>query len=259
VRYFGFVRQPTKPTVEAELLRAFEKCGLYRSLSRARYQVAARTDRGVSALGQVVGIDAEKSPDVNAINDHLPVDIAMLGVEKVEPDFDPRKQANRKYYRYVCDIPENFDHQLARKAARMLEGEHDFANFCKREPWRPTVLRLERAKVYGKRAICIDFVAPAFLRQQARRMVSSILLVGRGKLRLADLQQLIKCEIDAPLKPAPPEGLFLVKIDYPHLMFNLDRHAGKRFLRYLKQKQGCYRQMAQALKVILMERVSPDL
>ena len=71
-RYFGFVRQPSRLTIEAELLKAFKECGMYRELKEARFRTAARTDHGVSAVGQIVALDVAKAIDQLSHPDLIP-------------------------------------------------------------------------------------------------------------------------------------------------------------------------------------------
>lgn len=243
-RYSGFARQPSKLTVEAELLRAFKLCGLYRDLTDARFRVAARTDRGVSAVGQVVALNVLGKPNLNIINTHLPEDIGALAATEVQPDFDPRAHALEKHYRYVCEAPSGFDSHLARQAARLLEGTHDFKHFCKHEEGRPTIAELKRVSIRGRKTLTFDFIARAFLWQQVRRMVGALLSVGTGKLSLDRLEGMLTGQGDQAIRPAPPEGLFLVGVRYPSLVLKLDKSAASRFAKYLVgRRHPCYRSM----------------
>lgn len=142
-RYFGFVRQPSRLTIEAELLKAFKECGMYRELKEARFRAAARTDRGVSAVGQVVALDVVEEPNLRLINTHLPNDIAVLAAAEVRPEFDPRRQAQSKHYRYVCEAPPNFNLPLACRATKLFEGLHDFKHLCKHKQGRSTLGELK--------------------------------------------------------------------------------------------------------------------
>ena len=234
VRYFGFVRQPGMPTVEAELLRVFERCGLYRNLGETRYQVAARTDRGVSAIGQVVALDVRREPSVRELNAALPRDIAVLAVAKVKPDFNPRTQAQSKHYRYVCEAPPGFDLPLARRAARLLEGAHDFRHLCKHERGRSTMGELEHASIRGHKILGFDFIARAFLWQQVRRMVGALLGVGTGKLSLDEFKRMLEGQAKQAMRPAPAEGLALVGVRYPSLAFRPNAGVVSRFIEHLR-------------------------
>jgi tRNA pseudouridine38-40 synthase len=236
-RYFGFVRQPGKPTVEDELLTTLKRCELYGELRKAWYRVAARTDRGVCALGQVVALDTFKEPDVAEINRFLPSDIAVLASKEVKKDFDPRSQAITKHYRYVHEMSDDLDTNQMKDAAKLLEGTHDFKCFCKREPNRPTVEKVIYAGVGVKNFLTFDFIAPVFLRQQVRRMVSALLAVGSGSMKIDDLKIAIEGRAEHSLKPAPSEGLFLVRVYYKRLPLRPRSDALERFVKYLGAKK----------------------
>ena len=241
-RYFGFARQPGLPTVEGELLKALKECKLCHDPAEARYQVAARTDRGVSAVGQVVALDVLKRPKISAINAHLPDDISVLLVTEVQPSFDPWRMALRKHYRYRCITPEGFDLRKARGAAKLLLGAHDFWSFCKHDQGKPTLGELEQVKISGKKILTFDFVAQAFLWQQVRRMVGALLAVGVGKLALEDFKLMLEQQIDHLPRPAPPEGLVLVQVKYRGISFGNQR-ISKRYtnlLKRIKAKKSTY-------------------
>ena len=247
-RYFGFVRQPSRPTVEAELLRAFERRGLYRRLKEAGYRVAARTDRGVSAIGQVVALDACGEPNPRELNADLPQDITVLAVARVKPDFNPRTHAQSKHYRFVCEAPAGFDLHLARRAARLLEGTHDFKQFCKHELGRSTIGELGHASVRGQKTLSFDFTARAFLWQQVRRMVGALLAVGTGKLSLDEFKRMLEGKAKQAMRPVPAEGLILVGIRYPSITLRPDAGAVSKFIKHLKNRaHPSYRAMARLL------------
>jgi len=236
-RYFGFVRQPGRPTVEAELLRAFERRGLYRNLGETRYRVAARTDRGVSAIGQVVALDVRKEPSVRELNGVLPRDIAVLATARIKPDFNPRTQAQNKHYRYVCEAPKGFGLSFASRAARLLMGTHDFRHFCKHERGRSTIGELEHASVRGQKILGFDFIARAFLWQQVRRMVGALLAVGTGKLSLDEFKRMLEGQAKQAMRPASAESLVLVRVRFPSLALRPDAHAVSKFIEHLRGRE----------------------
>lgn len=233
-RYFGFVRQPSRPTIEAELLKAFKKCGVYRELKKAQFRKAARTDRGVSAVGQVVALDVFKEPNLRLINTCLPDDIAVLAAVEVGPRFDPRRHAQSKHYRYVCEALSNFDLPLARRAAKLLKGTHDFKHLCKHEQGRSTLRELKYASVRWQKILIFDFIAQAFLWQQVRRMISVLLAVGAGKLNLDELKRMLEGHAKQAMRPAPAEGLILVGVRYPSLVLKPNEHVVSKFIEYLR-------------------------
>jgi len=236
-RYFGFVRQPGRRTVEGEVLEALRACGLHQDIRDARYRAASRTDRGVSATGQVISIGLEAVPDVAETNAKLPDDIAFLAAAEVDPGFDARRMAREKHYRYVCDVPLDFDIGLAKQAAGMFSGEHDFFNFCKREPGVPTTGELEVSVDAGKE-LRFGFAGRKFLWQQVRRIVNAILLAGQGELSLEEIDAMLKREVDKSLQPAPAEGLFLASVKCEGVEFELDAGMIERFDKYLHGKES---------------------
>ena len=234
-RYFGFVRQPGQTTVEAELLRVFRQYGLYRQLKEAKYRVAARTDRGVSAIGQIVALDVLKEPMLQELNAALPEDIAVLTAVEVKPNFNPRTQALSKHYRYVCEAPPAFGLSTARQAAKLLEGIHDLRHFCKHEHGKSTAGELKYARVRKQKQILVfDFIAPAFLWQQVRRMVWAVLAIGTGKLGLDEFENMIEGWAKQAARPASAEGLFLVSVRYPSLALRPDARIISRFIKHLE-------------------------
>jgi tRNA pseudouridine38-40 synthase len=233
-RYFGFVRQPRAPTVEGELLRAFRKFGLFKDLKRCRYGVAARTDRNVGALSQVVALDVEREPELSELNSELPEDIAILACRPVQMTFDPRREVLAKHYRYVCMPPKGFDLERVKRAARLLEGMHNFKCFCKPEGNTWNSLMFARVKV--NEFLTFDFIAKFFLRQQVRRMVEGLLELGKREIGEEWFAQAVRGNAPRSFKPAPPEGLFLARTKYRRLVFKMSRAHVLKLASYLEDK-----------------------
>jgi tRNA pseudouridine38-40 synthase len=122
-------------------------------------------------------------------------------------------------------------------AAKFLEGTHDFECFCKREPNRTTIGKMIYTGVRAKDHLTFDFIAPVFLRQQVRRMVSALLDVGGGRMGIDEFKIAVEGRAKYSLKPAPPEGLFLVRVHYKKLPLVPQSGASKRFVRYLDAKR----------------------
>ena len=144
-RYHGFQSQVDEPTIQGELERAIERL----TGERIRVKSAGRTDAGVHAEAQVVAFDAtsEHSAEtfLNALNHYLPPDIAVKEARIVRHDFDPRRHARSRAYRYTilngstpsplarrftCHIREPLDAERMAKAASLFVGEHDFRKFA---------------------------------------------------------------------------------------------------------------------------------
>jgi len=200
-------------------------------------QGAGRTDAGVHALGQVAHFDlaTERAPDTvrDALNAHLrPHPVAILSAEKVPPDFDARRSALRRHYLYrivnrrpdlalergrAWRVPRPLDAEAMHAAAQRLVGKHDFTTFrsteCQAKSPERTLDRLEVSRAAEQ--IHIAAVARSFLHNQVRSMVGSLVLVGEGKWSADDLSRaLAACDRSACGPVAPPEGLYLVRVDY---------------------------------------------
>jgi tRNA pseudouridine38-40 synthase len=150
------------------------------------------------------------------------------------PAFDPRRHASSRLYRFLAylspvrsplwrarawHITDRLDVDPMRRAASELTGEHDFAAFSRREPDVTTVRRVERCDVVQHGLLLtFEMEADAFLRQQIRRTVGSLVEVGRGKLSVEQFAQLLRAAVPASAGPlAPPHGLYLVAVRYPGL------------------------------------------
>ena len=155
----GFAAQRDVRTVEGVLSDALEKVlGATREL--LNLSCAGRTDAGVHAWGQVVGLDMPPDTDLErvrrAINRMLGPEVVLRSVERVPGDFDARRAAASRTYRYtilnravpdpllarqVWWVPEQLDLSLLRLAADPFIGEHDFAAFCRRGREGSTTMR----------------------------------------------------------------------------------------------------------------------
>ena len=142
--YSGFQYQENAPTVQQQIEKAIQSL----TGQPVRIKAAGRTDAGVHALGQVVAFDtnANYPPEVflNALNARLPRDIAVREAYRARPDFDPRRDAISRLYRYTLLVSKvrspvwrHNSHQVRpplaldsmREAASLMVGTHDFANF----------------------------------------------------------------------------------------------------------------------------------
>jgi tRNA pseudouridine38-40 synthase len=200
-------------------------------------QGAGRTDAGVHALGQVAHFDLASERDTDtvrdAINAHLrPLPVAILSAEKVPGDFDARRSAVRRHYLYrianrrpdlaiergrAWRLPRRLDAEAMHAAAQRLVGKHDFTTFrsteCQAKSPEKTLDRLDVSRLGDE--IHISAVARSFLHNQVRSMVGSLVVVGDGKWQVADLARALEARDRSACGPvAPPDGLYLVKVDY---------------------------------------------
>ncbi len=126
--YYGFQKQPDRVTVDSQVRRALAQIGVI----HGDFCYAGRTDRGVSALGQVIDfwIDEDKIDLTRprCVNGRLPRDIWTWAWSIAPVGFSARWNALWREYQYLLWHP-GLDRDLMEEAAEMLLGEHDFRNF----------------------------------------------------------------------------------------------------------------------------------
>jgi tRNA pseudouridine38-40 synthase len=200
-------------------------------------QGAGRTDAGVHARGQVAHIDFAKEWDTDtvrdAINAHLrPHPVAVLSAEIVPADFDARFSAVKRHYRYrivnrradlaldrrrAWKIARPLDAVAMHDAAQRLVGRHDFTTFRAAEcQAKSPVKTLDRLDVERQgEDIRVHASARSFLHTQVRSLVGSLALVGEGRWSADDIARALNARDRAACGPvAPPDGLYLVRVDY---------------------------------------------
>jgi tRNA pseudouridine38-40 synthase len=198
---------------------------------------AGRTDAGVHALGQVAHVDLGKdwATDTvrDAINAHVrPHPVAVLAAERVADDFDARFSAIRRHYVYrvvnrradlaldvlrAWRIPRPLDEAAMRAAAQRLIGRHDFTTFRSSEcQAKSPVKTLDRLNVTRDGdEVRVAATARSFLHNQVRSMVGSLIHVGEGKWSADDLAAALAARDRAACgQVAPPQGLYLVRVEY---------------------------------------------
>jgi tRNA pseudouridine38-40 synthase len=225
----GFARQPGARTVQGVLESA-----LGRVLgSVPRISVAGRTDAGVHAEGQVVSFEAEAEPErvERALNGMLGPEVVVRAT-RAPAGFDARRSARAREYRYrlrTAALPDPFTaryvwhrpgtYAVARmqRAARDLEGEHDFTSFSRAPKASASpVRRLDRLGVRRVGGL-IEFRARAsgFLHQMVRSLVGTLVAVGEGKMEPETMAEVLEARSRAAAGPvAPPHGLTLVRVVY---------------------------------------------
>ena len=201
-------------------------------------QGAGRTDAGVHARGQIAHVDLARAWETDTIRDALnahlrPHPVAVLAAERVGDDFNARTSAIKRHYRYVIvnrrpdltlergqawRIPRRLDDAAMHAAAQRLVGKHDFTTFRSTEcQAKSPVKTLDRLDVVreGDRVIVLAS-ARSFLHNQVRSMVGSLAMVGDGKWSADDLAAALAArDRSACGQVAPPDGLYLMQVDYP--------------------------------------------
>ena len=231
--FVGWQVQDNGPSVQGVLVDAI--AGF--TGERVAVQGAGRTDAGVHALGQVAHADLAKDWDIDtvrdAINFHLrPHPIAVLAAERVTETFDARFSAIKRHYLYrivnrradlaldqhrAWRVGRPLDGAAMHEAAQKLVGRHDFTTFraaeCQAKSPVKTLDRLDVACDGEDVRICAS--ARSFLHHQVRSMVGSLVHVGEGKWSTDDLASALAARDRAACgQVAPPQGLYLVRVEY---------------------------------------------
>lgn len=210
-RFHGYARQPNVRTVESEVLRSLRRAGLVEDPQAARFEGASRTDRGVSALGNVIALDSPRGPEaaVGAFNAEAEDVVAWAGAV-VAADFRAR-DARERWYRYLVDG--DLDTARLRRALTEFRGTHDLRNFVR--GGTPAVLRIDSATVVRDPPfLAIDLRAPRFAWNLVRRIISATLAYERGEARLHDIRALVAGRATGDLGLAAPEPLTLMDVRY---------------------------------------------
>jgi tRNA pseudouridine38-40 synthase len=208
--FFGHQRQPDVRTVEGECLRALKAANVLRDLSTAFFRSASRTDRGVSAVGNVIAFDTDLPPEavVRAFNGRAR-GVWAWAVASVPPGFHPR-HAIERWYRYHLLEPSPL--RALRRAAAVFEGDHDMSSFTSDPP--SGSLRINRVDVAREKGITvIDVRAPAFRRGMVRRIVAAMMAHARGDAPLATIRTTLRGE-RRDFGLASPEPLVLMDVRY---------------------------------------------
>jgi tRNA pseudouridine38-40 synthase len=209
--FWGYQRQPKVRTVEGDILRGLKKTKMITDVKDNNFQSSSRTDRGASAIGNVIAFDTnfKKGHILKALNPNVR-DIYFWGIAEVEDGFNPR-YAKQRWYRY--HLGKELDVNSMKSAASLFIGKHDFQNFC-RESERSTIREIDSIKISRKgNFIYFDIRAESFLWNMVRRIVNSVAGYAKGELTKKIISEALagKREIRGSL-PAHP--LFLMDVSY---------------------------------------------
>ena len=237
--FHGWQIQANKPTVQGEIV------AVLRRLTQENVQLpgAGRTDAGVHALGQVGSFRTQSALSAGefqrALNALLPPAIRIVSAEETGPDFSARWSAKGKVYRYrlyrgkvvppmlwryVLHYPFPLDEQAMKEAAAKFVGVHDFTSFAastgsedddKERNMEREIYSTELKRTDDGEELWFTVHGRSFLRYMVRKMVGTLLEVGRGKLSPADIETLYELKDRSKSGPTvPPQGLFMVRVDH---------------------------------------------
>ena len=238
--YAGWQVQPDRRTVQEVLQGVLAKI-----TGQTVHAVASgRTDAGVHALGQVASFRTESRLAAQvfrrALNAQLPDDITVIEAIDVPEEFHALRDTLRKRYRYVIhDGPVRdifarhycwqfyhgrLDAEAMHRAAQILQGTHDFKSFETSGAERLSSVRtifeifVRRGEGPLGHVVTLEVEADGFLYNMVRTIVGCLVEVGRGVRDDAWIAQVLAA-VDRRVAgaTAPPQGLFLVRVDYPEL------------------------------------------
>lgn len=241
--YYGFQRQVGLPTVDQAVRKALLSIGVI----NGDFCYAGRTDRGVSATGQVIDfwIDEElqRLTKPRVINSKLPRDVWTWAWAVAPPGFSARWSAQWREYRYFLYHP-GLDLNRMREASGMLLGSHDFRNLssAKEENTVRCIKSLTLDELNG--VYIINVRADGFLWNMVRKIATVLEAVGIGRYDLDWIERLLDPSVSDGVAAAPGEGLSLTNVGYSGLSWEVDDYSRVRGHKMLCELTG--RRMAQA-------------
>jgi tRNA pseudouridine38-40 synthase len=237
--FHGWQAQSSKPTIQGEIV------GVLSQLTQEHIllQGTGRTDAGVHALGQIASFRTQSGLSAGdfhrALNALLPPSIRIVKAEEVGPTFSARFSARGKVYRYriyrgrvlppmlwryVLYYPFPLDEDAMRDAAARFVGVHDFTSFAastgseeddKERVMDREIFSTELVRSPDNEELVFTVHGRSFLRYMVRKMVGTLLDVGRGKLKPEDIDRLFEVRDRSKAGPTvPAHGLWMVSADH---------------------------------------------
>lgn len=238
--FHGWQAQPGLVTVQSVVTDALRRilgdptCEVYAS---------GRTDAGVHALGQVAHFKSASQIPCDglrrAMNALLPASVRVVEARDMPEDFHARWHVGAKTYRYrllraqICSpflwryvyhYPYPLEVDAMPAAAKLFEGDHDFTSFsavspedeeATKNPMRTVTLSELQVDAAQDELIYV-IKSRAFLRHMVRKIVGTLLEVGKGRLTVDDIARIFAARDRTQSGPTvPPSGLCLVEVEYP--------------------------------------------
>lgn len=231
-QFFGYQRQPKLKTVEGEIIQRMKETHIIRNIEESRFQSASRTDKGVSAVGNVIAFntDFREHNILGALNGMQ--DIWFYALTDVANDFNPRF-AKQRWYRYHLSY-EEIDIEKIRKASQLLIGEHDFSCFSKSDE-RNRIRRIDDIKIKRMEDFfIIDVYGESFLWHMVRKLIGAIEKVSKGEVDIHKIEDAL-CGKPSDFGIVSPEPLFLMDIEY-NFSFRSDKNILKKLTTIINEK-----------------------
>ena len=235
--FHGWQIQKNKPTIQGEIV------GILRRLTQENITLhgAGRTDAGVHALGQIASFRTQSVLSAQefqrALNAILPPTIRILQAEETGPQFNARWSAHGKIYRYRIyrgkvvppmlhryglHYPFPLDEAAMCEAAGHFVGRHDFSSFAastgseeedEDRAMEREVYAAELVRSPDNEELIFTIHGRSFLRYMVRKIVGTLLDVGRGKLIPGDIERLFALKDRSKSGPTvPSQGLTMVEV-----------------------------------------------
>lgn len=232
--YVGWQWQANGVSVQQRVEEA-----LARALGHSvRVTAAGRTDSGVHATGQVINFRTDCTLPCRAIMVHtlrrLPSDIAVLQTDDVPPEFDARRSATMRWYkfflfnrtvipaiwhRHATHVRGKLDWSAMEAVCDTLAGHHDFQAFryidCQAKRTLLTLRRPRITQLHIDGHFVVEYMARSFLHNMVRIMTGAMVACGRGRFDVDG----VRAMLDTGHRPVqavtlPPNGLFLHRVFY---------------------------------------------
>jgi tRNA pseudouridine38-40 synthase len=237
--FHGWQIQSNKPTIQGEIVAILRRITQEGTVLHG----AGRTDAGVHAFGQVGSFRTQSGLSAGefqrALNALLPPTIRIMQAEEVGPDFNARWSARSKVYRYrlyrgrivppmlwryVLHYPFPLDEEAMRAGAARFVGVHDFASFAastgseeddKERATEREIFSTELVRSTDNEELVFTVHGKSFLRYMVRKMVGTLLDVGRGKMTPDYIDRLYELKDRSKSGPTvPPQGLCMIRVEH---------------------------------------------
>ena len=231
--FHGWQVQPNLRTVQGELQQALQKLFNH----DVNVTGSGRTDAGVHAHGQVANVETIRSMDTDAVlrgtNGLLPVEIRVLSVEEVSPEFHARRSARSKTYeyhvwrnpivspfqsRYVYAFRYPLNEEMLDRGAACFVGTHDFTSFCATgteiEDRTRTIFEASWDRSSDTTWV-FRIRGSGFLQHMVRTITGTLLEIGVGRMQPEQIAAIFEaCNRRLAGPSLPPHGQHLIEVEY---------------------------------------------
>ena len=230
--YLGWQSQLNDLSIQEVVEKALKKI----TKIKTNVHASGRTDSGVHAEAQIAHFSSNSKMTARqfhrALNSMLPHDITIRDVVEVSKEFNSRRDAKSKIYRYTLlnrtypsalhykrcwYIYEKLNISNMKRAARLLVGKHDFHSFRAAKSSAKSSIKEIYSVVLKKRGdfLEITFEGNSFLKHMVRNLVGTLVWVGKGYFKYTDVVEILNAKDRRKAGPkAPPQELCLIKVIY---------------------------------------------